>query len=434
MTAEEVRARLEALREAGAHQRARPAEAVLASLARVLDVWSDPGSSWRRELLGKLPEATGFDPATVREGLARALAGWNGAALRRLAARELGFEGAAGDSHRRAFGFETTAVVLAGSIPMPTLQALVAPLALRSPVLAKPASRDPITAELVARSIAGLDPALGACVALAPLSRGDHDALAALLEADCVVVYGGDATVASLAARTAPSRRFVAHGHRLSIAALGAEATRGVALRTAAAALALDVALWDQLGCLSPIAIYVVDADPAAASRVSEALAAALAEAGARLPRGRIDAACAARFANERAEAELRAAAASGVVLYADPASAFCVVQEADALPRPAPLHRFVRVHPVADLRALAKALAPLRRHLAGVALAGFGPRQESVARELAALGASHVCAPGSLQAPPLDWESGGRGMLASLARLAWIAPELLPGDASRAG
>ena len=433
MTPEAVRGRLEALREAGARLRARPAEVVLAALARALDVWSDAGSAWRRELEAKLPEATGFAPATVREGLARALAGWNGAALRRLAERELGGEGARGGPHRRALGFETTAVVLAGSIPMPTLQALVAPLVLRSPVLAKPASRDPITAELVARSLAELDPELGACVALAPISRGDGAALEALLEADCVVVYGDDATVSSLAARTAPTRRFVAHGHRLSVAVLGPEATRGEALRAAAAALALDVALWDQQGCLSPIALYVVDADAAAAPRVAEALAEALADAGARWPRGHVDPASAARFAHERAEAELRAAAGAGVALHADPAGAFCVVGEADALPRPAPLHRFVRVHPVADLRALAVALAPVRRHLAGVALAGFGAGRQEVAHGLAALGASRVCAPGSLQAPPLEWESGGRGALASLTRLTWIEPEVEPGP-GRAG
>ena len=92
---------------------------------------------------------------------------------------------------------------------------------------------------------------------------------------------------------------------------------------------------------------------------------------------------------------------------------------ESDASLRPAPLHRFVRVHPVKDVAALAAALAPLRRHLAGVALAGFGARQPSVAVALAQLGASRVCAPGVLQAPPLGWESSGRGVLASLARFA---------------
>jgi hypothetical protein len=400
----------------------------LAALARALDVWSHARSTWRRELEAKLPDATGFAPATVREGLARALAGWNGEALLRLAAREQGDAQAQDGASQLSLGFETCAVVLAGAIPMPTLQALVAPLALRTPVLAKPASRDPVSAELVARSLAEVDPELGACVAVAPLSRADVAAQGALLEADCVVAYGDDASVASLAARTAPTRRFVAHGHRLSVALLGPEATRGAALRDAAAGLALDVALWDQQGCLSPIALYVVDAEATATGRVAEEVAAALAEAEARWPRGRLDAAAAARFAQERDEAELRASAGSGAALHADPAGAWCVVREADARPRLAPLARFVRVHPLADAGDLAGALGPLRRHLAGVALAGFGARQPQLARELAALGASWICSPGALQAPPLGWESGGRGVLASLVRRAHVEVARAPG------
>ena len=412
MTEEAVRARLESLREAGAALRARSPREVLALLARALDVWSDPDSAWRRELLAKLPAATGFAPEAVRRGLSRGLAGWNGETLSRLAAHELG---PARDAHA---GFETCAVVLAGSIPMPTLKAILAPLALGTPVLAKPASRDPVSAELVARSLVEVDADLGACVELAPLSRADDAALDALLAADCAVVYGDDATVASLAARSS-ARRFVAHGHRVSLAVLGPEAHGGNALRDAAAGLAEDVALWDQLGCLSPIALYAVGADAAASDRIAEALAEALADAARRWPRGAVEPAAAARFASERAEAELRAAAGTGAAVHADPAGAWCVVREADARLRDAPLHRFVRVHPVEDLRALGSALSPLRRHLAGVALAGFGAADSAVARELAAGGASLVCAPGSLQAPPLTWESEGRGVLTSLARCA---------------
>jgi hypothetical protein len=412
VTPEAVRARLEALREAGARLRARSPQEVLALLARALDVWSDPASAWRRELEAKLPAATGFAPETVRRGLARALADWNGEALRQLAARELG------DASVIRAGFETCAVVLAGSIPMPTLKALVAPLALGTPVLAKPASRDPVSVELVARSLAEIDAELGACVGLAPLSRADAAAFDALLAAECVVVYGDDATVARLSERSR-ARRFVAHGHRLSLAVLGPGAHSGTALREAAAGLAEDIALWDQLGCLSPIALYAVGADAAAADRIADALAAALADAAHRWPRGAVEPAAAALFASERAEAELRAAAGRGAAVHADPAGAWCVVREADVRLRPAPLHRFLRVHPVEDLHVLGTALAPLRRHLAGVALAGFGAGQSALARDLVTDGASLVCAPGSLQAPPLAWESEGRGVLTSLARSA---------------
>lgn len=410
----EIRARLAALREAGRRLRARPLEARLDALGRVLDGWRDPRSGWRHELESRLPQATGFAPATLRAGLDLALASWDAAALHRLYTDEIGAESAP--------GFETTSVVLAGSIPMPTLLAIVAPLAVGSPVLVKPASRDPLSPELMARSVAEVDPELGACVALARVRGADADAIAALCEAECVVAYGDDATIAALAARIAPSQRFVAHGHRVSVAALGPHALAGEALREACAGLAVDVALWDQLGCLSPAAVYV-QGDAAAARRVGERLAAELRALSARWPRGRVEAANAARFAHERDAAELRVASGAALALHADTRAGFCVVCETDAAMRPAPLHRFARVHPVTDTGALVATLKPLRRHLAGVALAGFGAEQPALARALRQLGASRVCEPGALQAPPLSWESEGRGVLASLARRSAPSP-----------
>lgn len=408
MSPAEITSRLAALRRAGERLRRRPAAETLDALCRVLDAWSDPESAWRQELLDCLPEATGFSRENVREGLARALLHWNGDALRALALAELGGEDAQ--------GFPCSAVLLAGSIPMPTLVAMLAPLVLRSPVFAKCASRDPVTAPLVARSIAAVDPELGSCVEVASLSGSDAAAMGALLAAECVVATGSDETIAAVAARVTPSQRLVRRGHRLSLAALGDAATRGDALAETAAALSLDVALWDQLGCLSPIAVFVASRDADAADRVAAALATALERAEERWPRGRVEARDAALLAHERAEAELREAAGRRVCLFSGAEQAWTVVREEDARPRTAPLHRFVRVLPIEDEDALLTAIEPLSAHIAGVAIAGFEP-QSLMAEVLVRRGASRVCAPGCLQAPPLDWRNDPRGVISPLAR-----------------
>ena len=189
---------------------------------------------------------------------------------------------------------------------------------------------------------------------------------------------------------------------------------RGHALAEAAAAIARDVSLWDQLGCLSPLAVYAMGG-PRDADRAAEALAEALAAAQERWPRGRVETAAAAAIANERSEAELRAAAGRDVALHAG--DSFTVVREEDTLPRPAPLHRFVRVHPVTDTASLIEAIRPLGPHLAAVGISGFGSTE--VARPLAALGASRVCPVGSMQAPPLAWRHDNRGVLLPMTRLA---------------
>jgi hypothetical protein len=424
LTPGEIRERLAELRQAGAELRQRPARRTLDALAQVLEGWSDAGSSWRRELEAELPGATGFSPETVREGLRLGLAHWKGEALRALAAREIGpLERPDAAQQPIIAGFDATAVLLAGSIPMPSLLALVAPLLLRSSVLAKSASRDPVTPRLVARSIAEVDAELGRCIEVVAFPGEDDERMGALLEASCIVASGSDETVASVRARAAPSQRLVTYGHRLSVAALGAAATASSVLEDTARRLALDVALWDQLGCLSPIAVYVEG--EAAADAASEALASALAEVERRMPRGAIEPQAASLISHERARAELRAAAGEPVRLHASDGSAWTVVREAHREVLPAPLHRFVRVAPVADGAQLLNALAPLARHLAAVALDGFGSATPRLARDLAHLGASRICPPGTLQAPPMGWHHDGKGVLTPLARFADL--ELTP-------
>jgi hypothetical protein len=415
----EISSRLEALRAAGVKLRRRPAHETLGVLARVMDAWSDRDSPWRQDLAKQLPEATGFSRATVEAGLQNALDGWTGAALLNRVEHELGSPerlDTAGE-HMIA-GFDTTAALLAGSIPMPSLLEIIAPLVLRSPVLAKSASRDPVTPRLVADSIAHFDAELGECVDVVDFPGDDDACMGAFLSAECISATGSDETIAAVRARVASPQRLLVGGHRLSVAALGPESTAGDSLLRACEAVSFDVALWDQLGCLSPIALYVISADRDTVAGVAAALAESLMAAESLWPRGEIDPAAAASVARERAEAEMRATAGRPVRVFASEGTAWTVVLEDEARPRPAPLHRFIRVIPVADEASLCAALAPFRSHLAAVALDGFGPATSGLARALANLGASRICPVGSLQNPPLDWPHEGRDLIRPLARL----------------
>jgi hypothetical protein len=403
MIARDVSEALARVRTAGEALRARPADQVLDALAAAVDRLADPGSAIRKGLEDELPEATGFSPETVREGLTRALGAWSGDALRDLVERELGRDAFQGRGPRAVGGFPTTATILAGALPMPTLLDLLAPLVLRSPVLAKPSQHDPITAVRFRRDLANLDPELGAAVEIVAFPSDDADCVAALLEADCVLVTGSDATVRAVSARVTPPRRLVTHGHKLSIAAVGPDAEPDVAER-----IARDVALWDQLGCLSPLAVYAVGG-----AQFAEALADALAEAEARCPRGRVPAEAANAAVSEADQARMR-----GARVWADTAGRFTVVQEIDTHWRPAPLHRFVRVHPVPDIPSLVDTLRPIGPFLAGAALEGFGTATRRLSTACAELGASRTCAPGRMQEPPLSWCRGNRGVLTPLARL----------------
>ncbi len=438
-----------ALRAAGAQLRERCASQTLDLLCALIDCWRDPNSGRRVELLRALPEASGFHPATVREGLARGLDHWSGDAFREAVQRELGSLARRTDPSMVS-GFDLTGVVLAGSIPMPSLLSLLLPLALHSPVLAKCATRDQVTAPLVAASLADCDPLLGRCLAVTSFSRKEEDCAAVFLEADCVVASGSDESLARIAAQLKAPRpqlkappRLVGYGHRMSVALLGPEACTGTELAETARGLALDTALWDQQGCLSPLAVFVEDPDGRTSARVAAALAEAMAAAEKEWPRGEIDPADAAAIVHERDVAEMRAAGGRPVRLYASRDTSWSVVLEEDTTWRTAPLQRFLRVQPLRErvsehIRKSPQqgaqlggrldgglgaqqlpAFAPLGPHLASVAVAGFGPATKPLAQALGQLGASRVCAPGTMQSPPLGWHRDGQPLLLPLARIA---------------
>jgi hypothetical protein len=280
-------------------------------------------------------------------------------------------------------------------------------------VLAKTSTHDPVTAGLMAESIAATDPELGACIEVVRFSGADTESMAALLGADCVVASGSDDTIASVAARVRPPRRLIGYGHRLSVAALAADRSPDSAER-----LAEDVALWDQLGCLSPVAVFVADGDGSQAEAVAAELAAALAELEQRWPRGPVSPETAAAIRMQRDEAEMRAASGAPVRLHRGDGSSWTVVAEADSRIRPSPLHRFVRVHPVGGVRELLQALEPVGRHLACVGVGGFADRRPVLVSGLCHLGVSRICPLGAMQAPPLSWCHDNQGVLLPLARL----------------
>lgn len=387
---------------------------IVGALARVFDAWRDRNSPGRRELQAKLPAASEFSEESVRIGTESGFAPWSGESFRKLVDSELGPVDANG--RRSVRGYELTSVLLAGSIPMPSLLSVALPLVLRSPLLCKPASRDLVTPALIADSIRAVEPRLAACIAITPFDKDDSDASRAFYASACVSATGSNETIAQVNQQLSADQARLTYDHRVSIAVIENTPTRHDGPTEHVEALALDITLWDQLGCLSPVSIYLVGGGRGENERFATELALALERAGTRWPRGAASTEAAAMIARERSEAEMRAALGRSTQLLASKDSTqWTVVLEDDCEQRPAPLHRFIRLHPVSGVDALFDALAPLAAHLAGVALAGFDTVRDTLAQRLLTLGASRVCAPGELQTPPIDWPRDNQPLLRGL-------------------
>jgi hypothetical protein len=375
-----------AAREAAAGSARRPRLEVAAALGRA-------AARWRRdpELSALLPDQTRLSLPCVAAAIDIAAEALDVDAMLDLVERELGSE--------RAGRPWLVAHVLASNVPALAVHAIALGCLAGAAVLVKSGRADRVSGPAFRRAIEVEDADLAATVVATSWTGGDVEAEHALLaHADVVVATGRDATVTALSRRL--GTRVVAHGERTSVAVVGRAASRDA--HTIAQALARDVALHDQRGCLSPVAVYVEGDVHAVAAQ----LAAALERVSDELPPGPLDPAERAAHRTAVAEAEWAGATvlsgAHGTVLVDDAAPRL----------RPNPGRRTVWVLPHSSLD---DALPAGRIECVGVAGVALD------AGMLRRLGVSRVCAPGRMQRPPLAWP---RGQLAPLRTLLALPAE----------
>jgi hypothetical protein len=253
-------------------------------------------------------------------------------------------------------------VLLSANVCTAALRALACAAAVSGEVFVRPSSRDRVLAD---RLVGELGAPFQLVEALAP-EPGDE-----------VHAYGRDETLGAL---TLGARvRLRAFGSGFGVALPGADVARE------AAALANDVVVFDQRGCLSPRVALVA---PDRADAFVDALAGALAEAARQVPRGPLD-------EGDRRELARWAATASalGRVSVGD-GFAVGLAEEPDAPLIPPPL-RVVHVLPC-------ESIGPRVAALVGraTALGGEGELFEQ-ARILAPR--ARATALGRMQKPPLD-------------------------------
>lgn len=344
---------------------------------------------WQRDevLAAELPERAALSRPMIAATLPLVAAALDADAMMALVEREL---------HGAAYTAPAlVGHVLASNVPALALPAIALAGLVGAAVVLKSGRRDPLSAPAFQRALATVDPELAATIVPVYWPGGDA-ALeeAAFARADVVVATGSDPTLACLGARS--TRPLVRHGTRVSIVALA-----GDHVEHHAPAVARDIALYDQRGCLSPHAVYVAGD----AGRFAAALHAALDALAARLPLGPASVEERGAVARLRGEAEWE-----GAAVLTGPGGTV-IVDERPVL-RTSCGRRTVRVHPLADAAALPSVLRGGGVECVG--LAGAAPDVET----LRALGVARVCAPGHMQEPPLSWPRGQQAPLRVLVGL----------------
>ena len=408
--------------------RSLPADELVGILGSVGVRFLDPSDPLRREALDALPATAGVSPEMAQEILDGMADDWTQDRLRSALEADVGsLEALDGTvrmsrSRTRALGPQLSVQVVSGSVPGVGATALLRSLLVKGPTLVKPGRGDVVLPVLMARELARLHPVLEEALAVVywPGGRTSWED-ASLAAADVAVAYGSDASVKALRDRTPVTTRFIGYHHRVSLGMVGRGALSDERVETTAGEVARAVALFDQRGCVSPQVIYVERGGARSPEQFAREVAAALAELEEHLPSGRLDPDEASTLQQIRGTAELLEGAGEGEV-YFDPGATWTVLHEEDPDFTTTCVGRVVRVKPVDDLTEVPELLAPVRRHLQTVGLAGGGTRLEALVEALGRVGATRVAAFSEVPFPPAAWRHDGRGPLAVFLR--WVDVE----------
>lgn len=302
-------------------------------------------------------------------------------------------------------------VVLAGNVFTAAARGLAIPLLFGWPVIAKASTREDVFAAMLELALATVDPELAAAFRAVSISSEDREGTQVLFEqADAASVYGSDQTMDLIRAQLKATVSFIPHGHGLGVAIIGKAALDSEAQATEVAqSLARDVAAYDQRGCLSPHAAWVVRGAQVSPARFSELVFQALGAINVSLPRGTLPLASASAQLSFRAETAMR-----GTLLEGD---GFSVAHEPHGTLRAGPCYRNLLVLELDDERELPAQLAPLSAHLKCLGTAGIEDMSTLIAN-LPPLSAPRVCKLGEMQTPPLHALADGVPAWSGLIRL----------------
>lgn len=231
-----------------------------------------------------LPKETGSSPAMVAWALRTTLDTVRRDALLGLYRQAMEALQALG---RRADPISLLSVVLAGNVFTASVRAIVVPLLFGVPILVKGSSNETRFPAIMREALRLTDPKVGAAMDLVVFPGGDLACEDAFLEfAEAVSIYGTDATLQAIEQRIDLRIPTIPHGHGVSVAYCSAASLQRESIDRTTARLALDLAAYDQRGCLSPQVVYVQDAGKTSIDEFAKELSGALEALGRSLPRG----------------------------------------------------------------------------------------------------------------------------------------------------
>jgi hypothetical protein len=386
--------------------RTRPVQDIVAAIDAAARRIASPSSPEGEAARRILPAVTGYSIQTIDDVLNHMTQDWSTESLELLLRSELD-DPAKLDSYAVSgprFAFH----VFSGNVPGIAVTSIIRSLLVKAPTLGKTASGEPVLPVLFARALQAVAPEIAQCLAVTYWPGGSSELEQAALDAaDCVVVYGGDEAVRSIAARVKANTRLLVHGPRMSFGVVGSTPSADVAEVVARA-----VAAYDQQGCVSPHVIYVEGDARALADSVAQELA-TLADTH---PRRRLSVEEAMAIRDVRARFDFRAPHLPRAEVFASEDTAYTVIYDEDTAFTPSCLNRTVFIKPVVSVLEVPALIGPYREVLQSAAVNGIDEKQLStLIAMLLQTGVTRLTSFEKLPWPPMWWHHDGRGPLTEL-------------------
>jgi len=388
------------------------ARRVALALGGAAERWRNRDYAQRREIVGAIAAAWGWSEALIDESIDALIAPLNRFALDNLVR----------SVPRRN---DVIGLIMPGNIPGAGIHEYAIGLLAGCALMIKTATAEPFFFARFTQTLREVDAEVGERVAVLNWSR-ERNAITGAFRTSCdwIAAFGNDDTIARLellksrgAAETSGARMLqIAFGSRVSGALVSSELAVGPAAIAVADAIARDVSLFEQQGCLSPHHIFVESSRAGVADEFARELAAALERFAKQTPPPRrygLEEAAAVRRVRE--SARWRGIGGSAVALMEGEGLGWTVVCDDEASFTVSPGYRTATVSPFADLEDLKRRLAPVAGRIEAFAIGAPRARLESLQAFLTALDIFYICAPGAMQSPPLDWSHGGGAFLHGL-------------------
>ncbi|NOY83806.1 MAG: hypothetical protein GXO96_03085 [Nitrospirae bacterium] len=315
-----------------------------------------------------------------------------------------------GSTRTRAFGPGLITQILPGNVLGVSVVSLICGLLVKSANLLRVSHSEVVLTTLFAESLQEISPEIAETIAILTWDKKETSITkTAFQKSDLVIAYGSDESIATIQTLMPSNTPRILHGHKLSFGIISRENIS----KNLSKKVAMDIALYDQQGCLSPHLYYVESDGKSTPLDFAEQVAESLQILSKKFPKGLCDESTASQIQQLRGTLPLKGGSVfespnntDWTVLF-DPSPEFTL----------SPLSRCVWIKSVGDLSEIPPLLSSVRNDIQAIGIAIPKTRADTMIENLSLIGGCRICPIGKMQRPPLNWMHDGKKRLLPLLR-----------------